>query len=59
VEVLSPGYRSAFSEDDARAALLRPEVPIVVDLGQGTGRATVWTCDLSEEYVRINGSYRS
>jgi glutamate N-acetyltransferase/amino-acid N-acetyltransferase len=59
VEVLSPGYRSAFSEDEARAALLRQEVPVVVDLGQGTGRATVWTCDLSEEYVRINGSYRS
>jgi len=31
----------------------------VVDLHVGTDSATVWTCDLSYEYVRINGDYRS
>ena len=37
----------------------QPEIPIKVDLGLGTGRATVWTCDLTKEYVAINGDYRS
>lgn len=41
----------------AAAALRRPEVLVRVDLGLGPGRARVWTCDLGEEYVRINGSY--
>jgi glutamate N-acetyltransferase/amino-acid N-acetyltransferase len=35
-------------------------VTIDVDLGTGgSGRATVWTCDLSAEYVKINGEYRT
>jgi glutamate N-acetyltransferase/amino-acid N-acetyltransferase len=59
VEVLSRGYVSSFSEEEARARLLEAEVPIVVDLGLGTGGAVVWTCDLSADYVRINASYRS
>ncbi len=37
----------------------RPEVSLRIDLGLGAGRATVWGCDLSAEYVRINGSYMS
>ncbi|MBV9813494.1 MAG: bifunctional ornithine acetyltransferase/N-acetylglutamate synthase, partial [Acetobacteraceae bacterium] len=35
------------------------EVEITVDLGLGTARATVWTCDLTHGYIDINGSYRS
>ncbi len=35
------------------------EIQIDVDLGIGTGRATVWTCDLTHGYIDINGSYRS
>jgi len=35
------------------------EIQITVDLGIGTGRATVWTCDLTHGYVDINGAYRS
>ncbi|MBV8095856.1 MAG: bifunctional glutamate N-acetyltransferase/amino-acid acetyltransferase ArgJ [Acetobacteraceae bacterium] len=35
------------------------EVAITVDLGLGDGRATVWTCDLTHQYIDINGSYRS
>jgi len=34
-------------------------VEIAVDLGLGTGRAVVWTCDLTEDYIRINAAYRS
>ena len=35
------------------------DIPVKVDLGLGNGRATVWTCDLTKEYVAINGDYRS
>jgi glutamate N-acetyltransferase/amino-acid N-acetyltransferase len=35
------------------------EILIAVDLGIGSGRATVWTCDLTHGYVDINGAYRS
>jgi glutamate N-acetyltransferase/amino-acid N-acetyltransferase len=37
----------------------RDEVAIRVDLSIGRGKATVWTCDLTKEYVAINGDYRS
>ncbi len=37
----------------------RDEIRIGVDLGIGRGKATVWTCDLTKEYVAINGDYRS
>ena len=53
------GAALPFDEDAAAAALARHEVDIVVDLHVGTDSATVWTCDLSYEYVRINGDYRS
>ena len=43
--------------DAAAAALEEKEIEIRIGLGVGTGAARVWTCDLSEEYVRINGSY--
>ena len=35
------------------------DVSIEVDLGMGTGRATVWTCDLTHGYIAINADYRS
>lgn len=41
----------------AAAALQGPEVDLAVSLGAGPGRATVWTCDINEGYVRINGQY--
>lgn len=53
------GMAIAFDEDAAAAALARAEVDVDVDLHVGEGSATVWTCDLSYEYVRINGDYRS
>ena len=41
----------------AAARLTRPEVEIAVRLGRGRGAASVWTCDLSYDYVRINAEY--
>lgn len=43
--------------DRVREVMARPEFSIRIDLGLGRGEEQVWTCDLSEEYVRINAKY--
>ena len=48
-----------YDEAAATRAVSGLEVMIGVDLGLGRGKARVWTCDLTEGYIRINGSYRS
>ncbi|WP_306141865.1 bifunctional glutamate N-acetyltransferase/amino-acid acetyltransferase ArgJ [Roseibium sp. MMSF_3412] len=50
-----PGY----SEEAASAVMKQDSISIRVDLGIGSGRSRVWTCDLTKEYVAINGDYRS
>jgi glutamate N-acetyltransferase/amino-acid N-acetyltransferase len=47
------------AEKEAASALKQREVKISIDLHKGKGSATVWTCDLSYEYVKINAAYRS
>jgi glutamate N-acetyltransferase/amino-acid N-acetyltransferase len=47
------------AEREAALALKQREVRIIIDLHKGKGEATVWTCDLSYEYVKINAAYRS
>ncbi|MBB6014771.1 glutamate N-acetyltransferase/amino-acid N-acetyltransferase [Aquamicrobium lusatiense] len=49
----------SYSEEATSAYMKRDEIAIRVDLGIGRGKATVWTCDLTKEYVTINGDYRS
>jgi glutamate N-acetyltransferase/amino-acid N-acetyltransferase len=51
--VLKPGVRL----DTIREIMKRQEYTITVDLGLGRAEDTVWTCDLTEEYVRINAKY--
>ena len=46
-------------EGAAHARLLEKNIPIVVDLHQGRGKARMWTCDFTAEYVHINASYRT
>jgi len=53
------GMAVAFDEVEAAEALSKKSIEVVVDLHLGDGTATVWTCDLSYEYVRINGEYRT
>lgn len=48
-----------YSEAATSAYMKRDEIAIRADIGLGRGRATVWTCDLTKEYVMINGDYRS
>lgn len=47
------------AEKEATAALKQREVHILIDLRKGKGAASIWTCDLSYEYVKINAAYRS
>jgi glutamate N-acetyltransferase / amino-acid N-acetyltransferase len=53
------GMPTIYSEERATEIFKNPEVSILLDCGMGNESATVWTCDLSHDYVSINGSYRS
>ena len=57
--VCEKGAGVDFSEDLAKTILLEKDIEIVVDLCDGQFDATAWGCDLSYEYVRINGDYRT
>jgi glutamate N-acetyltransferase/amino-acid N-acetyltransferase len=58
--VAEKGERAAgYDEALATKAVSGSEVAISVDVGVGKGKARVWTCDLTDGYIRINGSYRS
>jgi glutamate N-acetyltransferase/amino-acid N-acetyltransferase len=58
--VAEEGARSAgYSEALATKAVQGPEIFIRADVGVGHGKARVWTCDLTDGYVKINGAYRS
>lgn len=60
VRVAVDGERDpAYSEEAASNVMKQQDIPVKVDLGLGSGKATVWTCDLTKEYVAINGDYRS
>ena len=58
--VAQNGTRSSdYDDKKAAAAVAGREVAITVDVGVGKGKSRIWTCDLTEGYIRINGSYRS
>ena len=59
VKVFSGGEPVAHEEAEANATLAAGEVKITARLDEGDASATAWGCDLSYEYVRINGSYRT
>lgn len=60
VRVAVEGERDPdYSEEAASAVMQEEDIVIRVDLGLADGHATVWTCDLTKEYVAINGDYRS
>lgn len=59
VAVLRSGMPVPMDEDDMLRRFEGPEISIVVNLGQGSASTRVWTCDLTHEYVTINGDYRT
>jgi glutamate N-acetyltransferase/amino-acid N-acetyltransferase len=60
VRVVADGGRApSYREEDGKRVMAKPEIGIRVALGRGRAQATVWTCDLSHDYVSINADYRS
>lgn len=53
------GRASGYTEEQGQAVMSQAEIAINIDLGRGDAAETVWTTDLSYEYVRINADYRS
>ena len=59
VAVCKDGAGLAFSEEKAKQVLLEKEIEILVELNSGDAASTAWGCDLTYDYVRINGDYRT
>ena len=59
ITVCRDGAGVEFSEEIAKEILLEKEIEILVSLGKGEGSAAAWGCDLTYDYVKINGDYRT
>ena len=53
------GRHPAYREEDGQRVMKQPEIAVRALLGRGEASATVWTCDLSYDYVKINAEYRT
>ena len=59
VDVCLNGAGIPFSEEKAKEILLESEIKIIISVGDGNGSAVAWGCDLTYDYVKINGDYRT
>lgn len=59
IAVCRGGSGVPFSEDEAKKVLSQGEIEVLISLGDGNGKAVAWGCDLTYEYVKINGDYRT
>ena len=59
INVFEKGYGLKFDEKKALKILKEKEIKITVNMNSGKNKATAWGCDLTYDYVKINGSYRS
>ncbi len=59
ITVCQNGAGVEFSEELAKQILVEPEIQIIIGLGDGDGQAVAWGCDLTYDYVKINGDYRT
>jgi len=59
ISVCKNGAGIEFSEEKAKEILLEKEIEIIINVGNGCGCATAWGCDLTYDYVKINGDYRT
>ncbi len=57
--ILGKNYQHSFDEEEATTVLSKDEMIISVNLNDGTGKSTWWTCDFTEKYIEINASYRT
>jgi glutamate N-acetyltransferase/amino-acid N-acetyltransferase len=59
IDVCKNGAGIDFSEEKAKEILLQDEIEILISLNSGSSSATAWGCDLTYDYVKINGDYRT
>lgn len=59
LDVCEGGLAVPFSEEEALARFENSQIDIEADLHEGDGAATIWTCDLTHDYIAINGDYRT
>ena len=59
IDVCQNGAGVPFSEEEAAKVLHETEIDIIITLGDGDAAAKAWGCDLTYEYVKINGDYRT
>ena len=59
IDVCVNGAGIPFSEELAKQVLLEHDIDIIITLGDGNASATAWGCDLTYDYVKINGDYRT
>ena len=59
IQVCANGGSIDFSEEQAKEILLEDEIDVLITLHDGDASATAWGCDLTYDYVKINGDYRT
>ena len=59
MNVYKDGFGVEFNEDEALKILKEDEIKVTINMNSGNYKATAWGCDLTYDYVKINGSYRS
>ena len=59
IDVCLNGAGIPFSEEKVKEILLESEIKIIISVGDGNGSAVAWGCDLTYDYVKINGDYRT
>ena len=59
LQIIKDGVAIDYSEEEATKILSEPAVTAIADVKMGTATATAWGCDLTYDYVKINGDYRS
>ena len=59
IQVCKNGSGVDFSEEKAKEILLESEIDIIINLNDGEFTSTAWGCDLTYDYVKINGDYRT
>jgi glutamate N-acetyltransferase/amino-acid N-acetyltransferase len=57
--VKNGGRNPEYQETQGQTVMKQAEITVTVDLGRGAATQTIWTCDLSHDYVSINADYRS
>jgi glutamate N-acetyltransferase/amino-acid N-acetyltransferase len=57
--ILKPNFTNGFDEEEAKKILSKDNVTVSLDLNEGEESSTWWTCDFSEEYIKINANYRT